>query len=98
MDELKLHQELAAGARAQAALGEFEEAFARLKAQYIAAWQASGLREHDARERLWQAVQIVDKVEAHLRQVAAGGKLAERQLEDVKRLGEKNRIFGFPRG
>ena len=94
-DEPKLHREMAAGARAAAALGEVEEAFARLKAQYVAAWQASGLSEREARERLWQAVQILDRVQAHLRQVAAGGKLAERQLDDVKRLGGRARLFGI---
>ena len=93
-DELRLHGELAAGARAEAALGTFDEAFATLRAQYIAAWQQSGLTQHEARERLWQAVQIVDRVQQHLRQVAGGGKLAERQLEDIKRLGERARLFG----
>ena len=93
-DELRLHGELAAGSRAEAALGTFDDAFATLKAQYIAAWQQTGLMQHEARERLWQAVQIVDRVQQHLRQVASGGKLAERQLEDMKRLGERAKIFG----
>ena len=94
MDELRLHREIAADARTQAELETLDEAFAALKDQYIAAWQKSGLSEREARERLWQAVQIVDRVQQHLRQVAGGGRLAERQLDEIRRLGERARRFG----
>lgn len=94
MDELRLHREMAAGARAEAELGTVGEAFAALKDQYVAAWQKSGLAEREARERLWQAVQIVDRVQQHLRQVAGGGRLAERQLDEIRRAGERARRFG----
>ena len=95
MDELRLHREMAAGARAQAELGTLDEAFAALKDQYVTAWQKSGLAEREARERLWQAVQIVDRVQQHLRQVAGGGRLAERQLDEIRRVGERARRFGI---
>ena len=95
MDELRLHREMAAGVRAQAELSALDDAFVALKAQYVAAWQQSGLRESEARERLWQAVQIVDRVQQHLRQVAGGGRLAERQLDEIRRVGERARRFGI---
>jgi hypothetical protein len=37
----------------------------------------------DARERLWQATQIVGKVRDHLGAVLNNGKLAQRQLDEL---------------
>ena len=91
MDEGKLRLEEQRGAQAQALLDNdlLREAFAGLRQDYMAAWEATGVRETDARERLWQAVQIVGKVQSHLKAVADTGKLARRQLDDIAKLGEK---------
>lgn len=91
MDEGKLRLEEQRGAQAQALLDNelLREAFAGLRQDYMRAWEATGARETDARERLWQAVQIVGKVESHLRAVADTGKLSRRQLDDIAKLGEK---------
>ena len=56
------------------------QAFDRLKADYIAAWQLTDVRDVMAREKLWQAVNIVGKVREHLGKVVAGGKLAQAEL------------------
>jgi hypothetical protein len=93
-EEVKLRGELAAATAAESALGLLAEAFERLEHEYIAAWKATPARDADARERLWQAVQIVGRVETHLRSSAANRKLTERQLAEIARLGERKRIFG----
>lgn len=93
-EEAKLRDEVAAATAADAALKLVAEAFTRLEAEYVKAWKATPVRDEAARERLWQAVQIVGKVEAHLRALAAGRKLAERQLAEIARLGERTKIFG----
>ena len=49
-------------------------------------------RDTDARERLWQAVQIVAKVRDHLTGVVTGGKLARRELDD---LAGRRKYFGI---
>lgn len=94
-EEAKLRADLAAAAAAEGALDILGEAFATLEAEYLKAWKATPARDSEARERLWQAVQIVGKVEAHLRAIAAGRKLAERQLAEIVRFGERKKIFGL---
>jgi hypothetical protein len=93
-EEAKLRANLAAAMAAEGALDILAEAFVALEAEYVKAWKATPARDGEARERLWQAVQIVGKVEAHLRAVAAGRKLAERALAEIARLGERQRLFG----
>jgi hypothetical protein len=57
------------------------EAFDQLRANYIAAWQVTAARDVAAREKLWQAVNIVGLVREHLGKVLAGGKLAQAELK-----------------
>jgi hypothetical protein len=93
-EEVKLREELAAATAAENALEILATAFERLEQEYITAWKSTPARDADARERLWQAVQIVGRVEAHLRTSAANRKLTERQLAEIARLGDRKRIFG----
>ena len=57
-----------------------QEAFAKLEADYIAAWRMTRALDKDAREKLWQAVNIIGKVRGHLGKVLADGKLAQADL------------------
>ena len=57
------------------------EAFNRLDSEYIAAWRVSAVRDMAAREKLWQAVNIVALVRAHLFKIMNDGKLAKADLE-----------------
>lgn len=84
------------GARAEALLNDdlLNESLRKLEADYIAAWRATGARDSDARERLWQAVQIVAKVKDHLTVVVNDGVVAKREIEDIARLGERRKLFG----
>ena len=84
MDD-KLQRDIVRAAKAKALLDDelLRESFARLEADYIAAWRITGARDTDARERLWQAVNVLGKVREHLHRVAADGKLAQRQLDEL---------------
>jgi hypothetical protein len=87
MTEDKLQRDIVRGARAKALMDDelLQEAFAKLEANYIGAWRATPARDTDARERLWQAVNVLGKVRDHLGQVAAAGKLAQRQIDDIEK-------------
>ena len=70
------------------------EAFAALERDYVAAWRESPARDTDARERLWQAVNIIGKVKSHLQSVANSGKLARKEIDDLTHLGDRKKLFG----
>jgi len=84
-DERKLNQDRERGARAQALLRDelLQEAFAALEKRYTDEWRVTQFRDTDARERLWQAVNIVGKVRDHLTAIVSGGKIAQKQLDDL---------------
>jgi hypothetical protein len=84
-DELALNKASERGARAQRLLDDdlLKEAFATLDRDYTRAWRETAARDTDARERLWQAVQVVAKVRDHLVHVVNGGKLAQREMNDL---------------
>lgn len=87
-DEFKLGDAVHKGYQAEIELQRTKEAFDLLKREYIAAWETTPLRDTEGRERLWQAVQIVGKVENHLISVMANGRVAERDLKYL-RTGKK---------
>ncbi len=84
-DESKLNAEAARGARAEILLRNelLQEAFTVLEARYVEEWRVTQFRDTDARERLWQAVNILRKVKDHLGATIANGKLAQRELDDI---------------
>jgi hypothetical protein len=84
-DELALNKAAERGARAQRLLEDdlLAEALDTLDRDYTRAWRATAARDTDARERLWQAVQVVAKVRDHLVHIVNGGKLAQRQMNDL---------------
>lgn len=96
-DESALDEDLRKGRAADRLLADetLAGAFEGLRAEYLKAWEATGARDTDARERLWQAYQIVGKVRTHLTNLAAGGKLAQREIDDVAKLGERRGILKF---
>lgn len=90
MNEDKLANDLQRGARADALLRDdiLIEAFAKLDAEYVEAWRRTDARDDDARQRLWQAVQVLGKVRAHLTTLVANGRVAK---HDIDQLAEKRR-------
>lgn len=91
-DEVALSKAAERGARAARLLEDelLQEAFATLDRDYTRAWRETAARDTDARERLWHAVQVVAKVRDHLATVVNGGKLAQREMNEIagrKRFG-----------
>ena len=93
-DEIALNRAAERAARADALLRDelLTEAFATLERDYVKAWRETAARDTDARERLWQAVQLVAKVRDHLGSVVSGGQLARRELAD---LAQRKRRWGL---
>jgi len=87
-DEHQLIRDQERAARAQALMDNemLKEAFATLEQQYLKAWRNTGMSQNDthARERLFQAINIIGKVQEHLNRVIDGGKIAKRQIEDIE--------------
>jgi len=94
MSSDKLQDTIARGARAERLLADdlLQECFAVLEGEYVKAWKVTAARDTDARERLWQATQVIGKVRDHLVAVAGNGKLAQRELDDLQR--KRARGFG----
>jgi hypothetical protein len=82
MSEDKLQSAINRAVQAEALLRNelLTEAFAALDAQYIAAWRTTPARDVVAREKLWQAVNVVGLVKDHLGKVVSDGKLAQAEL------------------
>ena len=88
IDEAARQQARARGDRAETLLRDpmLQEAFKTLRQEYTQAWTITALKDTDGRERLWQAVQLVGKIEDHLKRIAADGRLATRDLAEIKYL------------
>jgi hypothetical protein len=86
MSDDKLQHAIGRGARAARLLADdlLQECFAALEAEYLKAWRVTAARDTDARERLWQATQVLGKVREHLLAVANNGKLAQRELDALQ--------------
>ena len=84
-DEIRLNADVTRAAQAEALLRNelLQEAFIGLEKQFVDAWRMTQVRDTDARERLWQAVNVVGKVQDALRGHVTNGKLAQMQLEAI---------------
>lgn len=93
----KLHRANARATRAQQLLDDelFAEALTGLERAYIEGWKAAAARDTDARERFWQAVQIVGKIKGHFETIIRDGKVAKKDLEDIATMGERRKRFGI---
>lgn len=86
---MSLHEESAKGTRAQETLDSLSEAFRSLEQEYFKAWKECPQRDTEGRERLYMACQIVQRVETQLRHVSDTGKMARKQIEDIKKAGDR---------
>jgi hypothetical protein len=95
-DELKLNEDLAKAARAQALLGDelLNECFSKLEALYQSEWKITHVADVHARERLWMAVNIIGKVKDHMTKLVSNGKIAQRELDDLAGK-QKRRLLGI---
>ena len=94
-NEHKLHRDVNRAAQAEALIHNemLQDAFVGLDTDYVKAWRETSARDTDARERLWQAVQVVGKVRDHLTKFIVDGKLAQRQIDDL--VEKKSRLAKF---
>jgi hypothetical protein len=93
-EEGKLAVAMARAARAQALIEDelLQEAFVALEERYVEEWRLSQFRDTDARERLWQAVNVLRKVKDHLGRILADGRLAQREIDA---LAQRRKRFGI---
>jgi hypothetical protein len=93
-DEHKLNRDVARRAQAEQLVANelLQDGFRLLEERYIEEWRVTQFRDTDARERLWQAVNVLRKVRDHLGKIIADGKLAQREIEQ---LAEKRKRFGI---
>jgi hypothetical protein len=86
-DQTKLQSEVSRSEKARLGLSNpiFVEAIDNLKKLYSQSLLNTGVNEQDAREKLWLAFQIVQKVEQHFIEIMETGKLAKKQLEDFRK-------------
>jgi hypothetical protein len=97
IDDIALNRAIERAARAEALQRDelLTEALDALDRDYVKAWRATHVRDTDARERLWQAVQVVAKVRDHLAHVLAGGRLAQRELDDIAARADRKKERGL---
>ena len=88
MDEYKLNKEISKGSRAKTILEDslFIETFDTLKDTYTNQIMNTSYKDSEARTAIWVAYHQLDKVKDHLTEIMNTGKLASRQLEDIKKL------------
>ena len=85
-DKNKLHQEISKSEQAKAILESpvFIDSINKLKKLYSDSLFKSGAGEETTREKLWLAYNIIGKVEQHFTELVETGKLAKKQLEDLR--------------
>lgn len=83
---MDLHERAARGARYGELLqsGEITDALDAIEEQYTEGW--AGCFDAAERDNLWHAVQVVRKVKAQLSMIAGDGKLATRQIQEMRKL------------
>ena len=82
-----LQKEVDRGTRAKAILEDslFQETFDSLKNSYEEAIFQTAPKDDDARSKIYLAYQILGKVENHFRTIMETGKLAGKQLEELRK-------------
>ena len=65
--------------RANALLNDplFNEAFDVLKKDLLNRWEASGSPEVEARESIWLAMRLLDRIHAHITSIVETGRMAD---------------------
>ena len=55
----------------------FKEAFHVLKKDLMTSWESSGSSELEARESIWLAMRLLDRIEGHLKSIVETGHMAK---------------------
>ena len=86
-DELQLQREMNRAAKSAELFRNeiFQESFDVLVDQYKTQWAATAPSDTATRERLYYMSQAVDAIRAHLQSVMETGKMAERQIKELRK-------------
>ena len=65
--------------RAKALMNDplFIESFDELKKELLGQWEHSGSTDIDARESIWLAIRLLDRIHGHIRSIIETGHMAE---------------------
>lgn len=87
MSDDKLLDTITRGSRARELVESdmFKEAAAVIERDLVEAWKLTTARDTDARERLWQGVLMVGKMEEFFRMAIDSGKIAKSKLDELTR-------------
>jgi CTP:phosphocholine cytidylyltransferase-like protein len=87
----KLDKQIQQGQRAKQLLDDplLKEAFEYLSDQYKTEIFNTSYNDHDQRQVLWMAYNMLDKIKGHLVSVMETGKLASSELENLTRQSTK---------
>lgn len=96
LNENKLIAQQVAGVAADQDLRAVGSAFDDVKAELFAAWMATAPRDDTGREKLWIATTILTNVEKVLRRRVDNGRVAEKDLDLIRKAGEPKTILGIP--
>ncbi len=86
-DEGKLHTAVQRRGRAEALLRDelLIGSLDAMERDYMKAWCETTAKDADAREQLWHLVYNLRRFRAHLANVVDTGKLAQRDLDELRR-------------
>lgn len=93
MNDDKKQMQISKGAKAESLLKNdiFNEACKKLESAYITAWRQTPAKETDAREKLWIAVNQIEKIRDHLVTMMNDGKVAQKELDRLTAEEERKR-------
>ena len=94
VDEIKLGKAQHRGMRAEELLGEnslFREVMDKLYGDYVAAWKSTKVMQTAEREKLWQAIQILEIITDHLKLYVRDGHVAASDLQRFSEEAETKR-------
>jgi len=91
MEKKDLSKQISEGTKAQQLLSDplMKEAFNYLSDRYKSEIFNTSYNDHEQRQVLWMAYNMIDKVKGHLESVMNNGKLASQELDELQGLTKK---------
>ena len=88
MDEIELGKRQEKAGKAYELLHSdlLRDTFGYLETEYLQAWRNSSVKDEKGRENLFLAVRVLDHVRAHLNKLINDGKIASKDLANIKYL------------
>jgi hypothetical protein len=89
----KLEESIRAGLDAGQILESpvYQRAYANLEKEYTESWQQTNVKDHEAREKLYLMVRLLQKVQLDMQNLMTSGQLDHKRLMELR--GEKPSAF-----